>query len=91
MHRSGVGRRRSHPLAKAQGVDSPPMLAEMISRGIGQVLSGRPLPHRLPDTATGHSHSRLGEHTDQALAEVFGLSDAESGRLHDRRFVCGTT
>jgi 2-methylfumaryl-CoA isomerase len=29
----------------------------------------------------------LGEHTDEVLAEVLGLSDAEIGGLHDRGVV----
>jgi 2-methylfumaryl-CoA isomerase len=32
---------------------------------------------------------RLGEHTDQVLAEVLGLSAQEIGRLHDQRLVAG--
>jgi 2-methylfumaryl-CoA isomerase len=32
---------------------------------------------------------RLGEHTDQVLAEVLGLPDQEIGRLHDCRLVAG--
>lgn len=35
------------------------------------------------------SAPRLGEHTDQVLAEVLGLSSPEIGRLHDRRIVAG--
>jgi 2-methylfumaryl-CoA isomerase len=32
---------------------------------------------------------RLGEHTDEVLAEVLGLSAAEIGRLHDAKLVAG--
>ena len=32
---------------------------------------------------------RLGEHTDQILLEILGLSEAEVGRLHDARVVAG--
>ncbi len=31
----------------------------------------------------------LGEHTDEVLAELLGLSDAEIGRLHDDGVVAG--
>ena len=31
----------------------------------------------------------LGEHTDEILADVLGLSDAEIGRLHADRVVAG--
>ncbi|HEY8540705.1 MAG TPA: CoA transferase [Steroidobacteraceae bacterium] len=33
---------------------------------------------------------RLGEHTDEVLADVLGLSAAEIGRLHDRRIIAGS-
>ncbi|SBT04048.1 Acyl-CoA transferase/carnitine dehydratase-like protein [Candidatus Accumulibacter aalborgensis] len=32
---------------------------------------------------------KLGEHTDQILLEILGLSEAEIGRLHDARVVAG--
>jgi 2-methylfumaryl-CoA isomerase len=32
---------------------------------------------------------RLGEHTDEVLAEVIGLSAAKIGALHDARIVAG--
>jgi 2-methylfumaryl-CoA isomerase len=31
----------------------------------------------------------LGEHTDQILLEVLGMSEAEVGRLHDAGVVAG--
>jgi 2-methylfumaryl-CoA isomerase len=31
----------------------------------------------------------LGEHTDEILAEVLGLSESEIGRLHDAGIVAG--
>ena len=34
---------------------------------------------------------RLGEHTDQILLDILGLSEAEVGRLHDARVVAGPT
>ena len=33
--------------------------------------------------------ARLGEHTDEILADILGLSSAEIGQLHDRRVVAG--
>ena len=33
----------------------------------------------------------LGEHTDEVLAEVLGMSDGEIGRSHDRGVVAGPT
>jgi 2-methylfumaryl-CoA isomerase len=32
---------------------------------------------------------RLGEHTDQVLADMLGLSSGEIGRLHDAGVVAG--
>jgi 2-methylfumaryl-CoA isomerase len=32
---------------------------------------------------------RLGQHTDEVLAEVLGLSSGEIGRLHDAGIVAG--
>jgi 2-methylfumaryl-CoA isomerase len=34
---------------------------------------------------------RLGEHTDEILAEVLGLPDHEIGRLHDAGLVAGAS
>lgn len=34
---------------------------------------------------------RLGEHTDQILLDILGLSEAEVGHLHDARIVAGPT
>jgi hypothetical protein len=31
----------------------------------------------------------LGEHTDEILLEVLGLSDAEVGKIHDEKVVAG--
>ena len=33
--------------------------------------------------------TRLGQHTDEVLAEVLGLGDAELGTLHDDGIVGG--
>jgi len=50
--------------------------------GATATLAGRPreTPGRAP---------RLGEHTDEVLAQVLGLADHEIGRLHDRGLVAG--
>ena len=68
------------------------------------VRAGRAARHRhLPDArlAAGASPSierlpaapapALGEHTDEVLADVLGLTDAEIGRLHDDGVVAGPT
>ena len=66
------------------------LFAEIDQPGIGRVLAaGSPLaPHdlgRLPVRPA----PRLGEHTDEVLAEVLGLSGAEIAALHDRKVIAG--
>jgi 2-methylfumaryl-CoA isomerase len=67
-----------------------PMFAEVEQSGIGTYLMpGSPLefgeiPREAPRPAP-----LLGEHTDEVLSEVLGLSDAEIGGLHDERVVAG--
>jgi 2-methylfumaryl-CoA isomerase len=53
------------------------------------LVPGSPLdfgarPRRPPRRAP-----RLGEHTDQILLELLGLSEGEVGRLHDAGVVAG--
>lgn len=67
-----------------------PIFAEIDRPGIGRYLTpGSPLRF----SATHHLPPRrapmLGEHTEEILAEVLGLSGAEIGRLHDRGIVAG--
>ncbi|MGH3770061.1 MAG: CoA transferase [Pseudonocardiaceae bacterium] len=61
-----------------------PMFAEVDQPGIGTYLMpGSPLDfsavHRVPPAPA----PQLGQHTDEILAEILGLSSAEIGRLHD--------
>jgi 2-methylfumaryl-CoA isomerase len=67
-----------------------PMFAEVDQPGIGTYLMpGSPLDFsavaRLPPAPA----PRLGQHTDEILAAVLGLSGAEIGRLHDDGVVAG--
>jgi 2-methylfumaryl-CoA isomerase len=67
-----------------------PLFGEVDQPGIGRLLTPgslldfsaapRPAPVRAP---------LLGEHTDQVLAEVLGLSSGAIGGLHDRGLVAG--
>jgi 2-methylfumaryl-CoA isomerase len=67
-----------------------PLFSEIDQPGVGTVLAaGSPV---LP-TGVGRvpvaPAPRLGQHTDEVLAEVLGLSAAEIGSLHDRGIVAG--
>jgi 2-methylfumaryl-CoA isomerase len=69
-----------------------PMFAEVNQPDIGTYLMpGSPLAftgaQRLPPARA----PLLGEHTDEVLAGVLGLSDAEIGRLRDQGVVAGPT
>jgi 2-methylfumaryl-CoA isomerase len=67
-----------------------PMFGQVEQPGIGRYLTpglpiefgalAREAPRRAPD---------LGEHTDEILADIVGLSRAEIGRLHDAGIVAG--
>jgi 2-methylfumaryl-CoA isomerase len=70
--------------------EANPLFATVEQPGIGCYLTpGLPLDFgaepRLPPTPA----PRLGEHTDQVLAEVLSLSAAEIGRLHDAGTITG--
>jgi 2-methylfumaryl-CoA isomerase len=67
-----------------------PLFAGVHHPGVGAYLMpGSPL--RFPDGGTPGAQRapHLGEHTDQILAGVLGLSDTEIGRLHDAGIVSG--
>jgi 2-methylfumaryl-CoA isomerase len=50
----------------------------------GSPLSFSEVPRDVPVPAP-----RLGQHTDEVLGEVLGLSDHEIGLLHDKGVVAG--
>ena len=67
-----------------------PLFAEIDQPGVGRVLAaGSPLaPVDLGRVAVRPA-PRLGEHTDEVLAEVLGLSGTEIAALHDRGVIAG--
>jgi 2-methylfumaryl-CoA isomerase len=69
-----------------------PMFAEVEQPDIGTYLMpGSPLAFTGAERLAPARAPVLGEHTDEVLAGVLGLSDAEIGRLHDQGVVAGPT
>ena len=69
-----------------------PMFAEVNQPGIGTYLMpGSPLAFTGAERLRPARAPVLGEHTDEVLAGVLGLSKAEIGRLHDQGVVAGPT
>ncbi len=67
-----------------------PMFSMLAQPGIGEYLvPGSPLEFSSLGRLAPTRAPVLGEHTDQVLAELLGLSDTEIGRLHDAGVVAG--
>jgi len=67
-----------------------PMFQRVEQPGVGSVLSaGSPLRFGSQPAAVVPTAPLLGEHTDEVLEGLLGLSPAEIGGLHDRGVVAG--
>jgi len=67
-----------------------PLFAEIDQPGIGRYpMPGLPLDFSASPREPTPPAPRLGDHTDQVLSEVLGLSTAEIGRLHDAGIAAG--
>jgi 2-methylfumaryl-CoA isomerase len=67
-----------------------PMFEAVEHPGVGSYLMpGSPLDFAGSERLPVERAPQLGEHTEQVLAEVIGLSQAEIGRLHDAGVVAG--
>ena len=67
-----------------------PMFARLEQPGIGRYLTpGSPLEFSGMSRVPPAPAPRLGEHTDQVLGDVLGLSGREIGALHDANIVAG--
>jgi 2-methylfumaryl-CoA isomerase len=67
-----------------------PMFSEVEQPGIGRYLMpGTPLSFSRVERSAPRRAPLLGEHTDEILTEVLGLSEIEIGRLHDSGTVAG--
>jgi 2-methylfumaryl-CoA isomerase len=68
-----------------------PMFAEVEQPGIGAYLmpGWSPLRFSGVEAVPSRRAPLLGEHTDEILSTILGLTDAEIGRLHDDGLVAG--
>jgi 2-methylfumaryl-CoA isomerase len=67
-----------------------PMFSAVEQPGIGRYLvPGSPLDFAASPREPARRAPILGEHTDEVLADVLGLSGVEIGRLRDRKIVAG--
>src|SRR5438128_163552 len=67
-----------------------PLFAEVEQPGIGRYpMPGLPFDFSAAPREPTQPAPRLGEHTDQVLAEVLGLPDGEIARLHDSGIAAG--
>jgi 2-methylfumaryl-CoA isomerase len=67
-----------------------PLFDEVEQPGIGTYLMpGSPLELSAFERQPVRRAPLLGEHTDEVLADLLGLSDTELGRLHDKGVVAG--
>lgn len=68
-----------------------PLFEEIDQPGIGTYLMPQnPLGFTAADRGPVCPAPRLGQHTDEILAEILGLSSSEIGRYHDAGIVAGT-
>jgi 2-methylfumaryl-CoA isomerase len=67
-----------------------PMFGMVEQPGIGNYLvPGSPFEFGQFERCPPRRASVLGEHTDEILADILGLSDAEISRLHEKKVVAG--
>lgn len=70
--------------------EAHPMFETLEQPGIGRYLvPGTPFDSSVFPRESPHRASELGEHTDEILADIVGLSSAEIGALHDAGVVAG--
>ncbi|QXQ15694.1 CoA transferase [Skermania piniformis] len=67
----------------------PPVLTEVEQPGIGPVISARSALRNGGRYGNPAVAPDLGEHTDEVLADILGLGDAELSALHDRGVLGG--
>lgn len=67
-----------------------PLFTRVSQQGVGALLAaGTPLDFMALQRVPAKPAPRLGEHTDQVLSELLGLTSSEIGKLHDAGIVAG--
>lgn len=66
---------------------SPSVLADVEQPGIGRVVSARSPIRFDAEYGTTATAPALGQHTDEVLEQVLGLSPSELGKLHDDNVI----
>ncbi|MEM6498638.1 MAG: CoA transferase [Pseudomonadota bacterium] len=67
-----------------------PMFERVTQQGVGEMWgSSSPFEFAAEDRLPAMTAPRLGEHTDEVLADILGLSSAAIGKLHDKGVVAG--
>ena len=67
-----------------------PMFQRVHQEGVGEMWSSAsPFEFAAEDRLPAMPAPRLGEHTDEILADVLGLPSSEIGKLHDKGVVAG--
>ena len=70
--------------------DDNPLFQNVHQPGIGEFLMpGQPLSFGATTREAIRPAPLLGQHTDEVLSEILGLSDGQIGRLHDNNIVAG--
>ena len=65
-----------------------PIFSEIEQPDIGRYpVPGQPMSFSAVTREPARPAPRLGEHTEQILAEILGMSSGEIGRLHDEKIV----
>lgn len=86
----GPYKRPSQLVAGDPAVTANSMFARIEQPGVGTIWSASsPLDFRAATRLPPKPAPRLGQHTDEILAGVLGLSSAEIGALHDAGVVAG--
>lgn len=86
----GPYKRPGELVAGDRAVTANPMFARIEQPGVGQIWSAAtPFDFRAATRLPPRPAPRLGQHTDEILSGVLGLSSGEIARLHDAGIVAG--